>query len=200
MLGSCTLSAETKRNTQLNESLIHHGHHHHHYYHQNPSVGSPAQSCSHHHHPYHHRSAAASSSLTNSGPSGLGSPLSRAGHGLRRREKSPSDLEADDENDHDSLNQVRCTYDLCLPTCAVVLLLPCVSRSPAQTSPAQTTSRAWHPRLTNIFSSFPNKIPAMLPRLNLQRENERMLIRLVSDLQKTIEMFEKLVLVYFPSL
>ena len=37
-------------------------------------------------------------------------PVSGNSHGLRgvsnwRRDKSPSDLEADDENDHDSLNQ-----------------------------------------------------------------------------------------------
>jgi hypothetical protein len=59
-----------------------------------------------------------SSDLSNGGSYSFASMSSRCGVAgcLHRRNKSPSDLEADDENDHDSLNQSEsgsACYDRC---------------------------------------------------------------------------------------
>ena len=45
------------------------------------------------------------SSTVTSSPAAAAAPTSSSGSRRPRRDKSPSDLEADDENDHDSLNQ-----------------------------------------------------------------------------------------------
>lgn len=87
-------STETKRNTQLNESLLHHHHHHHHRKRHDSNEKDTSSSSK-----FCHKSNSGSANLYPAPPSILRNSV------LRSRAKSPSDLEADDENDHDSLNQ-----------------------------------------------------------------------------------------------
>jgi len=104
---AATLSTETRRNTQLNETIAVAAHE------VKPVRGvvgcgdlssedaTVSAGLLHQKHYHHHRGGAAAA---------IGRAGHHRGHHAGRREKSPSDLEADDENDHDSLNQVRKFY------------------------------------------------------------------------------------------
>lgn len=96
-VGGITLTAETRKNTLQNESISaldiakEHLLMTSNFRMQNSSsdVSNGSGAALYHHHHHHHTSRCAPGNCS----------------GSHRRNKSPSDLEADDENDHDSLNQ-----------------------------------------------------------------------------------------------